>query len=597
MFHFDHFFALDFWPTMNYICICELKKIIRIFENYYLITRIFLRNNFNIMKKKITLFNVLLLLCFYAAIPHANAQAPDWLWATNAGDNSYDEAYTVTYDTSGNIYVAGYYNTYIFDLPLSHGPDAYLVEFSPGGNILWTGGISDTGAERITNIAFDKLGNYFILGLFDGNQLDICSEHFVNSNPSAYDIFLAKYDSQHNCIWVRSAGGTDEDTPTGLVVDSIGNCYITGYYNSPSINFGIYPLVNSGGGNSDIFVAKYDPEGTALWARSATGTTGGIEVSRSIAVDKLGNSYITGNFNSDSVKFDGIVLEKVSNINMYIAKLAPNGAVAWANRANCNGDSYGYSVAVDPENNCYATGSFKNTLQIGDTTFTSAGYRDIFTVKYDPANTVLWATAAGSTADDEPYAVATDYLGYCYLTGIYKSPTISFGSWPLTNNSNAGFADIFVTEYDSYGGVVWAKSIGGLTNDNPNAIAPDLSRNFVIAASLGSTSIIVGDTTLYNAGTVDALVVKSGNTPATGITETVGMSGISLYPNPAKDFIVIGGVENSEIEIFDMQGQLCRKLILTSAEMRINISDLKAGVYFINARNDKFFRTIRLIKI
>lgn len=72
---------------------------------------------------------------------------------------------------------------------------------------------------------------------------------------------------------------------------------------------------------------------------------------------------------------------------------------------------------------------------------------------------------------------------------------------------------------------------------------------------------------------------------------------ITIYPNPAKDYIVIAGVENSVIEIFDIHGELIRKLVSTSTETRININDLKAGVYFISARNDEFFRTIRLIKI
>lgn len=549
------------------------------------------------MKKKITLFISLLMLCFFAAIPKGNAQAPAWLWATNAGDNSYDEAYTVANDTSGNIYVAGYFNAYIFDLPLSHGPDAYIVEFDPDGNILWTGGISDTGAERITNIAFDKLGNYYILGVFNGNQLDICDEHFVNSNPSTYDIFLAKYDSQHSCIWARSAGGTDLDTPTGLAVDSLGNCYITGYFNSPSITFGTFPITNSGGGNGDIFVAKYDPDGNSLWARSATGTTGSIELSKSIAIDKQGNCYITGNFNCDTLKFDAIAIEKVHNINMYAAKFSSNGAALWAVSANCNGDSFGYSVAVDPEQNYYVTGSFWNDITIGDTTFTSAGYRDIFIVKYNPANTVLWASQAGSTADDEPSAVATDYLGYCYLTGFYKSPTISFGSWPLTNNSTAGFGDIFVTEYDSYGGVMWAKSIGGLTNDNPNAIAPDLSRNFVIAASLGSVDITVGDTTLYSAGTVDALIVKSANTPATGIGDVAVSPAIKVYPNPARDYVVVNAMENTLIGIYDLQGQLCRSVVSSAAETRVDISGLRPGIYVIIAGNEKSSATYKLVKM
>lgn len=550
-----------------------------------------------IMKTKIMLSAMILMLSMFALTMRTNAQAPAWLWAVNAGDNSYDEAYTVALDPSGNIYVGGYFNSYIFDLPLSQGQDAFLAIFEPDGTLTWTGGISDTGTERITNIAFDKLGNYYVLGMYDGNQLDICSEHFVNSNPNAYNIFLGKFDCQHNCIWVRQVDGPDEDTPAGLAVDSIGNCYITGYFNSATLTFESEVLTNSGGGNADLFVAKYSPSGSVLWARSAAGKTGSFELSKSIAIDKLGNSYITGYFNCDTLKFDAIALKKVSNINMFAAKFAPNGAALWAMRADCNGDSYGYAVTVDAGSNLFVTGSFKSNLQIGDTTLNSAGMRDVFIAKYSPVSTVLWASSAGSTNDDEPSAVVTDKLGYCNLTGFFKSPSIDFGTGSLTNNSNAGLGDIFVMEYDAYGVPVWAKSIGGLTNDYPNAIIPDENRDFIIAATLGSTSITIGDTTLYNAGTVDALIVKSANTPATGISDVAVSTAIKVYPNPANDYVVFNAMENSLIGIYDLQGQLCRSVVSSEAETRVDISSLQPGIYVISVGNEKSSATYKLVKM
>jgi len=549
------------------------------------------------MKTKTTLSAMILLFFVFALTIRANAQAPAWLWATNAGDNSYDEAYTVALDPSGNIYVGGYFNTYIFDLPHSQGQDAFLAIFDPDGTLAWTGGISDTGTERITNIAFDKLGNYYIMGFFDGNQLDICNEHLVNPNPNAFEIFLAKFDSQHNCVWVRQAEGSDQDTPAGLAVDSIGNCYITGYFNSTTLTFGSEVLTNSGGSNTDLFVAKYGPDGTLLWARSAVGKTGSFELSKSIAIDKLGNSYITGYFNCDTLKFDAIALKKVSNINMFTAKFAPNGAALWAMRANCNGDSYGYAVTIDAESNLFVTGSFKNNLQIGDTTLISAGSRDVFIAKYSPVSAVLWASSAGSTNDDEPSAVVTDELGYCYLTGFFNSPSIDFGTGLLANNSNAGLGDIFVMEYDAYGFPVWAKSIGGLTNDYPNAIIPDESRNFIIAATLGSTSITIGDTTLYNAGTVDALIVKSANTPATGISDVAVSPAIKVYPNPARDYVLVNAMENTIIGIYDLKGQLCRSVVSSAAETRVDISGLRPGIYVIITGNEKSSATYKLVKM
>ncbi|MEI6764894.1 MAG: SBBP repeat-containing protein [Bacteroidota bacterium] len=524
------------------------------------------------------------------------AQAPDWLWSTNAGYNSYDESLSIDYDHHGNCYVVGYYNTYIYNLPHSNGPDGFIAKYNLAGTLIYTAAISDTGRERITNIAFDKLGNYYIVGTFDGPKLELCNESFVNAANNATDIFIAKFDSTDQCIWARHAGGTDDEMPTGLAVDSIGNCYITGSFNSPSISFGAFPLINSGGGNSDLFIAKYDSAGTALWARSADGTVGSAETSKSIAIDKTGNCYITGSTNADSLWFDTFLLKKVTNFNMYFAKFAPDGSALWAIRSAGTGDSQGNTVTVDGESNCYLAGSFKNNITFGDTTLTSAGYRDVFIVKYDADTNVQWARAAGGSADDEGSVVATDKLGYSYLTGYFKSDSISFGTWPLANNGS-GFSDIFITEYEPNGTIAWAKSIGGATNDTPNDIAPDESRNFIIAASFGSTAITIGDTTLYNAGTVDVLVAKSGNTPASGIAEAVAQSGTIIYPNPASDFIVVSSDQNSTIEIMNMQGQVIKTVNSKMGETRISVSEFPAGIYLVNIRNDNSFQTFKLIKL
>ncbi len=545
--------------------------------------------------KKILLSIVFLIIALTAS-NHVEAQAPNWLWSTNAGDNSYDEAFSVAYDPHGNCYVVGYYNTYIYNLPHSNGPDGFLAKYDPSGNLIWTAALSDTGRERITNIAFDKLGNYYIVGIFDGPKLELCTENFVNAAENAYDIFVAKFDSSDQCVWARHAGGADDELPTSIAVDSIGNCYITGSFNSASITFGAYPLVNSGGSNSEIFIVKYDPSGTVFWARSATGTIASAETSKSIAIDKIGNSYITGSFNADTLWFDAIPLKKITNFNMYMAKFAPNGSALWAIRSVGTGDSQGNTVTVDAESNCYLGGSFKNNIVFGDTTLSSAGYRDVFIVKYGADSTVQWARAAGGTADDEASVLATDKLGYCYLSGYFKSASINFASSPLTNQGS-GFSDIFITEYSPDGSVVWSKSIGGATNDTPNAIAPDESRDFIIAASFGSTSITIGDSTLYNAGTVDVLVAKSGNWPVSGISDAEDLSPVQIYPNPANDYIMVSSSQNLAIEIINLQGQICKSINSEATQSRVGLSELAPGIYLLNVRSDRAFQTFKLIKL
>jgi hypothetical protein len=80
-------------------------------------------------------------------------------------------------------------------------------------------------------------------------------------------IFIAKYDSSGNALWGRTPGGAGYDFGQSICTDASGNAFVTGYFISSFLNFGGYPVVNSFTGNNDAFIAEYDGNGNALWAQ------------------------------------------------------------------------------------------------------------------------------------------------------------------------------------------------------------------------------------------------------------------------------------------------------------------------------------------
>lgn len=88
----------------------------------------------------------------------------------------------------------------------------------------------------------------------------------------ASDIYIAKYDSTGNLIWATSAGGTLDDKSKGIAVDPSGNVYLTGYFNSPTITFDTISLSTTLG--NDLFIAKYNSSGHIMWAKNAGGSSG-----------------------------------------------------------------------------------------------------------------------------------------------------------------------------------------------------------------------------------------------------------------------------------------------------------------------------------
>jgi len=83
--------------------------------------------------------------------------------------------------------------------------------------------------------------------------------------------------------------GTGNVEGTGIVTDSAGNVYSTGFFAGTvdfNPGFGTFNLTSAG--NSDVFISKLDSEGNFVWAKSSG--AGGVDGARAIALDTFGNS-------------------------------------------------------------------------------------------------------------------------------------------------------------------------------------------------------------------------------------------------------------------------------------------------------------------
>jgi Beta-propeller repeat len=159
--------------------------------------------------------------------------------------------------------------------------------------------------------------------------------------------------------WAKRILGTADDVSNAIAVDGGGNNYITGYYKSTSTTFGATVLASAGG--AEVFVAKYDYLGNALWARRAGGTA--EDVGNGIAVDGTGNIYVTGYYLSTNINFSGVLLTNAGSAEIFVAKYNSAGTLLWAKAAGGSGYDAANAIAVDAAGNCYITGFFTAVLQ------------------------------------------------------------------------------------------------------------------------------------------------------------------------------------------------------------------------------------------
>jgi len=469
----------------------------------------------------------------------------EWIWAKSAGANATEMSYSIAVDDSENTYIAGCFlsqsitfgsTILVNDDNTGNTSDIFLVKYDLNGNVLWakrSGGIGNEPWNNLS-IAIDAFGNIYMAGSFDSPSINFDS--FTLSNTTTLDpyadIFLVKYNTNGTVLWAKTAGGTNDDFITSVTVDDLGNAFLTGYYSSSSITFGTTTLTNSGA--YDILIVKYYSNGSVAWAKKAGGT--GNEQSTSIKLDSYGNYYITGYFTSSTLIFDTNTLTNAGSRDIFFTKYNSSGTVEWAKRIGGTGEEVANSVAIDSSNNIYICGYYTSiSLNIGSSVLTNSGNYDILIAKYDISGNLIWAKSAGGTGSDKSTSIAVDASSNSYITGTYES-SIVFGTTTLSSLSSS----IFLVKFDVLGNPLWAKSIEGTAGSRTSkSISLDNSRN-VYLTGYYSSNITFDNTTLTSSGNYDIFVAKYpaflASTTSTNVTCNNGSNGT------ANAIVNIGGV-------------------------------------------------------
>jgi len=380
------------------------------------------------------------------------------LWSKRFGGSSDDWGNSVSVDSYGNVYITGWFSNPKIDfgggaLKNAGDRDIFLAKFDSNGNHIWSKRFGGSGDDKGYSVSVDRLGvdssgNVYITGYFNSSTIDFGGGALTNAGGNCgrnlcSDIFLAKFDSSGNHIWSKRFGGSSGDGGYSVSVDSSGNVYITGSFNSPTIDFGGGALTNAGIGTSDIFLARFDSNGNHLWSKSFGGSY--WDYGQSVSVGSWDNVYITGDFESSTIDFGGGALTTAGGTDIFLAKFDSNGNHIWSKRFGGSDDDYGQSVSVGSWDNVYITGYFwSSTIDFGGGALTTAGNYDIFLAKFDRKGNHIWSKSFGGSYDDYGYSVSVDSSDNVYGIGCFRNSTIHFGGCPL---SSAGSHDIYLIKY------------------------------------------------------------------------------------------------------------------------------------------------------
>ena len=383
----------------------------------------------------------------------------------------------------------------------------------------WAKGMGGVGYDEGGAINVDSVGNVYSTGIFEGTaDLDpgVGTSNLVSAG--GFDVYILKLDNSGNFVWAKSLGGASANYSTSIITDSDGNVYTTGYFNGTvDFNPGVGTSNLTSVGEYDAYISKLDSGGNFVWAKAVGGAT--FDDSYSIKIDSNNDVYFSGEF-IGTVDFDPGVgtsnLISAGQYDAYISKLDSDGNFVWAKNISSGTESdFASYIALDSENNVYATGYFSGTADFdpgaGTSNLTSVGSGDIFISKIDSAGNFVWAKSMGGTGFDQGNSISTYSDGNIYTTGKFTG-TADFDPGAGTSNlTSVGNMDIFISKIDSAGNFVWAKSMGGTGFDVAYSITIDPDDSvYTIGEFTGTVDFDpgAGTSNLISAGGVDIFISK-----------------------------------------------------------------------------------------
>ena len=398
-------------------------------------------------------------------------------------------------------------------------------------------GPGNSGDEAYA-IAVDGSGNVYVTGAS------------VGANGYTQDYATIKYNAVGQQQWVAryNGPGSSDDIPSAIAVDHSGNVHVTGKSVGSDYNY-------------DYATVKYNAAGQQQWVARYNGPGNGDDHANAIAVDGLGNVYVTGASTGAARDTDYATI-----------KYNSTGQQQWLVRYNgpALGDDEAYGIAIDNLANAYVTGK---SISYNNSTYNN----DYTTIKYNSAGQTQWVARYYGSGNyyDTARAIAVDHSGYVYVTGEsyssrgYDYATIKYNAvgqqqWMASYNGPGngndlataiaadGLGNVYVTgsspgvstyddyatiKYNSAGQEQWVARYNGPGNynDDASAIAVDGSGNVYVTGSSWGASSYADYATIkynltgqrqwvarstsqgYNTDTASALVVDgSGNVYVTG---------------------------------------------------------------------------------
>ncbi len=370
-------------------------------------------------------------------------------------------------------------------------------------------------------VILDASGDAYVTGETNSITFPVTPGAFQGTFGGYFDAFVTKLSPDGTALAYSTYLGKEEyDAGRAIAVDSSKKVFVTGTTRSTNfpVTAGAFQTAHGGAGYDDAFVAKLNPNGTALEYGTYLGG-GDYDSGSAIAVEGLGNASVTGWTRSANFPVTAGAFQNTYGggaFDAFVTKLNPSGTeCVYSTYLGGGNADRGYGVAVNGEGNAFVTGYTGDGFPVTAGAFQTAhggGVEDAFVTKFNPGGTELvYSTYLGGGNDDRSSRIALDSSGNACATGYTESSNFPVTAGAFRTAYGGGYRDAFVTKLNTSGTtLVYGTFLGGQDWDEGAGIFVGVSEDAYVTGKTGSTNfpVTAGAFKTTSGGYVDAFVAK-----------------------------------------------------------------------------------------
>ena len=335
-----------------------------------------------------------------------------------------------------------------FSRPLNGQTNGFVAHLDHAGSgLVFSTYLGGSKSDFLNDIAIDRRSNVYVTGSTKSPDFPVSGTPFQKVCDQASlpgvcngDAFVSKLNSNGTkLIYSTFLGGANYDSANGIAVDFEGSAYVTGLTSSK--NFPLQePLQATLAGFDNIYVSKISPDGSQLEYSTYIGGSV-FDVGNAIAVDWLGNAYVTGTTNSPNFPTVNAMQSQQNGHqgDGFVLKLNSNGSrLDFSTYLGGSGFNIPFKIAVDLFGNASVVGFTSSTdfpLQNELQSTYSGGRTDAFVTSFTGNGASVYSTYLGGSGDDYGYAIYAAPFG-----GVWLGGSTSSTDFPLQHPFQASYA-------------------------------------------------------------------------------------------------------------------------------------------------------------